>query len=51
MQVNTDSIAILTKQVLKSEIEALKLKPKTMKNLTSIDVMQNRIRELEGDDV
>ena len=35
MQVNTDSVAILTKQVLKSEVEVLKsrLDTGTMKNL------------------
>ena len=49
MQVNTDSVTILTKQVLKSEIEVLKLRPKTMKNLTAILVLEDRIRELEGE--
>ena len=48
MQVNTDSVAILTKQVLKSEVEVLKSRPETMKNLTAILVLEDRIRELEG---
>ena len=48
MQVNTDSVAILTKQVLKSEVEILKSRPWTMKNLTAILVLEDRIRELEG---
>ena len=48
MQVNTDSVAILTKQVLKSEVEILKSRPGTMKNLTAILVLEDRIRELEG---
>ena len=52
MQVNTDSVTILTKQVLKSEVEVLKsrLKPQDTGNLyTAIDVMEERIAELEGD--
>ena len=48
MQVNTDSVAILTKQVLKSEVEVLQSRPETMKNLTAIHVLEDRIRELEG---
>tara|TARA_R100001594_G_scaffold29494_1_gene54987 strand:+ start:220 stop:384 length:165 start_codon:yes stop_codon:yes gene_type:complete len=52
MQVNTDSVAILTKQVLKSEVEVLKsrLQPQDTGNLyTAIAVMEERIAELEGD--
>ena len=48
MQVNTDSVAILTKQILKSEVEVFKSRPETMKNLTAILVLEDRIRELEG---
>ena len=51
MQVNTDSGAILTKQVLKSEVEVLKsrLKPQDTGNLyTAIVVLEDRIKELEG---
>ena len=48
MQVNTDSVAILTKQVLKSEVELLKSRRGTMKNLTAILVLEERIRELDG---
>ena len=48
MQVNTDSVTILTKQVLKSEVEVLKSRPETMQNLTAILVLEDRIRELEG---
>ena len=48
MQVNTDSVAILTKQILKSEVEILKSRPGTTKNLTAILVLEDRIRELEG---
>ena len=51
MQVNTDSIAIVTKQVLKSEVEVLKsrLKPQDTGNLyTAIAVLEERIKELEG---
>ena len=58
MQVNTDSVAILTKQVLKSEVEVLKSRLDTgdrMKNLGDIAqmngavyVLENRIKELEG---
>tara|TARA_R100001082_G_scaffold107184_1_gene80798 strand:+ start:398 stop:553 length:156 start_codon:yes stop_codon:yes gene_type:complete len=49
MQVNTDSVAILTKQVLKSEVELLKSRRGTMENITAILVLEERIRELEGD--
>ena len=48
-----DSISIVTKQVLKSEIEVLKsrLKPQDTGNLyTAIAVLEERIRELEKDD-
>ena len=51
MQVNTDSVAILTKQVLNSEVEVLKsrLKPQDTGNLyTAIAVLEERIAELEG---
>jgi hypothetical protein len=51
MQVNTDSVAILTRQVLKSEIELLKtrLRPEDTGHLhTAIAVMENRVAELEG---
>ena len=51
MQVNTDSVALMTKQVLKSEIEVLKtrLKPQDTGNLhTAIAVLEERIAELEG---
>ena len=51
MQVNTDSIAIVTKQVLKSEVEVLKsrLQPQDTGNLyTAIAVLEERIKELEG---
>ena len=62
MQVNTDSVALLTKQVLKSEIDALKTRLDTpgagpddprwlgdmsqMKN--AVYVLEKRIEELEG---
>ena len=52
MEANTDSISILTKQVLKSEIEVLRsrLKPQETGELyTAISVMEKRIVELEGD--
>jgi len=52
METNTDSISILTKQVLKSEIEVLRsrLKPQETGELyTAISVMEKRIAELEGD--
>jgi hypothetical protein len=52
MEVNSDSISILTKQVLKSEIEVLRsrLKPQETGELyTAISVMEKRIAELEGD--
>ena len=51
MQVNTDSVAILTKQVLKSEVEVFKsrLQPQDTGNLyTAIAVLEKRIEELEG---
>lgn len=54
MQVNTDSVAILTKQVLKSEIEVLRtrLKPQDTGELyTAISVLERRIKELEGEEV
>ena len=52
MEANTDSISILTKQVLKSEVEGLRsrLKPQETGELyTAISVMEKRIAELEGD--
>jgi hypothetical protein len=52
MEANTDSISILTKQVLKSEIEVLRsrLNPQETGELyTAISVMEKRIAELEGD--
>ena len=52
MEANTDSIAILTKQVLKSEVEVLRsrLKPQETGELyTAISVMEKRIAELEGE--
>ena len=51
MQVNTDSVAILTKQILKSEVEVLKsrLKPQDTGNLyTAIAGWEERIKEFEG---
>ena len=48
-----DSISIVTKQVLKSEVEVLKsrLKPAATGHLyTAIAVLEERIRELEKDD-
>ena len=61
MQVNTDSVAILTKQVLMSEVEVLKsrLQPQDTGKLkyhhfrqrflyTAIAVLEERIKELEG---
>ena len=52
MQVNTDSVAILTKQILKSEVEGLKsrLKPPASREqvAAAILVLEERIRELEG---
>ena len=51
MEANTDSISILTKQVLKSEVEVLRsrLKPQETGELyTAIYVMEKRIAELEG---
>ena len=51
MQINTDSVAILTKQILKSEVEVLKsrLQPQDTGNLcTAIAVLEDRIKELEG---
>ena len=62
MQVNTDSVAILTKQVLKSEVEVLKSRldtpvagPGSLRYLgdmadlrNAVRVLEKRIRELEG---
>ena len=62
MQVNTDSVTILTKQVLKSEIEVLKTRldtpgagpgdPRWLGDMTDlragVRVLESRIKELEG---
>ncbi len=62
MQVNTGSVAILTKSILKSEIEVLKTRLDTpvagpgsprylgdMADLrTAVRVLEKRIKELEG---
>ena len=51
MQINTDSVAILTKQILKSEVEVLKSRLKSQDTgnlLTAIVVLEERIKELEG---
>ena len=62
MQVNTDSVALLTKQVLKSEIEVLKTRldtlvggpdnPRWLGDMTDlragVRVLESRIKELEG---
>ena len=62
MQVNTDSVAILTKSILRSEIEVLKTRLDTpgagpgsprylgdMADLrTAVRVLEKRIKELEG---
>ena len=62
MQVNTDSVAILTKSILGSEIEVLKTRLDTpvagpgsprylgdMADLrTAVRVLEKRIKELEG---
>ena len=62
MQVNTDSVAILTKSILRSEIEVLKTRLDTpgagpgsprylgsMRDLMiAVRVLENRIKELEG---
>ena len=61
MQVNTDSVALLTKQVLKSEIEVLKTRldmpgagpgdPRWLGDMTDlragVRVLESRIKELE----
>ena len=54
MQVNTNSISILTKQVLKSEVELLtsRLEKHDTGNLhTAIAVLEERIAELEGEKI
>ena len=62
MQVNTNSVAILTKSILRSEIEVLKTRldtpgagpgdPRylgTMRDLViAVRVLESRIKELEG---
>ena len=62
MQVNTDSVAILTRQVLKSEVEVLKSRldtpvagpgsPRYLGDMTDlragVRVLERRIEELEG---
>jgi len=52
MQVNSDSVSIITKSILKTEVELLKtrLKPQDTGNLyTAIAVLEDRIAELEGE--
>lgn len=52
MQVNTDSVTILIKQVLKSEVEVLRSRLKSQDTgelYTAISVMEKRIAELEGE--
>ena len=63
MQANTDSVAILTRQVLKSEIEVLKTRldtpgagpgdPRWLGDMTDlragVRVLERRIEELEGE--
>jgi len=62
MQVNTDSVAILTKSILRSEIEVLKTRldtpgagpgdPRWLGDMSqmksAVYVLKNRIKELEG---
>jgi hypothetical protein len=62
MQVNTDSVAILTRQVLKSEVEVLKTRldtpgagpgsPRYLGDMAdlrnAVRVLEERIKELEG---
>jgi len=62
MQANTDSVTILTRQVLKSEIEVLKTRldtpgagpgdPRWLGDMSqmksAVYVLKNRIKELEG---
>ncbi len=62
MQVNTDSVAILIRQVLKSEVEVLKTRldtpgagpgdPRWLGDIAqmrgAVYVLENRIKELEG---
>ena len=62
MQVNTDSVAILTKQILKSEVKVLKSRldtpvagpgsPRYLGDMAdlrnAVRVLEKRIRELEG---
>ena len=62
MQVNTDSVTILTRQVLKSEIEVLKTRldtlpggpgsPRWLGDIAQMNgavyVLERRIKELEG---
>ena len=62
MQVNTDSVAILTKSILRSEIEVLKTRldtpaagpgsPRYLGDMTdlrnAVRVLEKRIEELEG---
>ena len=50
MQVNTDSVAILTKSILETEVQLLKtrLKPQDTGRLsTAINVLEERIEELK----
>tara|TARA_B000000532_G_scaffold110116_1_gene88410 strand:- start:432 stop:629 length:198 start_codon:yes stop_codon:yes gene_type:complete len=62
MQVNTDSVAILTKSILRSEVEVLKSRldtpvagpgsPRYLGDMAdlrnAVRVLEKRIRELEG---
>ena len=63
MEVNTDSVTILIKQVLKSEVEVLKTRLDTLPGgpgnprwlgdiaqvKSAVYVLENRIKELEGE--
>ena len=51
MQVNTDSVAILTKQILKSELEMLDFTTPELSATNDISVklwLEKRIEQLEG---
>ena len=50
MQVNTDSVAILTKSILETEVQLLKARLKsqdTGRLSTAINVLEERIEELK----
>ena len=52
MQVNTDSVAILTKSILETEVALLKTRLKqhdTGRLYTAISVLEERIAELKGE--